>query len=146
MEIVWFVLIGICARWLAGQLTKGSGFGLQGDLVVGVIGALLGGFAFQLIGFHAYGLLAQLIVATVGSLIGPGTKAFSMTLGKSIAVAGASRVRFEIAFSNLFNIENLDVNPSSLNITSSAFSRVTGTQTVDQAGPRTIQFALRYNF
>jgi uncharacterized membrane protein YeaQ/YmgE (transglycosylase-associated protein family) len=69
MEIVWFVLIGICAGWLAGQLTKGSGFGLQGDLVVGVIGALLGGFAFKLIGFEAYGLLAQLIVATVGALL-----------------------------------------------------------------------------
>jgi hypothetical protein len=47
---------------------------------------------------------------------------------------------------NLFNIENLDVNPSSLSITSSTFSRVTGTQIVDQAGPRTIQFALRYPF
>jgi uncharacterized membrane protein YeaQ/YmgE (transglycosylase-associated protein family) len=69
MEIVWFVLIGISAGWLAGQLTKGSGFGLQGDLVVGVIGALVGGFTFRLIGFAADSMLAQLIVATVGSLI-----------------------------------------------------------------------------
>lgn len=43
------------------------------------------------------------------------------------------------------NIENLDT-PSSLNITSSTFGRVTGTQTVDQAGPRTVQFSLRYSF
>ena len=55
------------------------------------------------------------------------------------------RLRVEMAFSNLFNIENLDV-PGSLNITSSAFGRITGTQTVDQAGPRTIQFSLRYSF
>jgi uncharacterized membrane protein YeaQ/YmgE (transglycosylase-associated protein family) len=69
MEIVWFVLIGICAGWLAGKLTKGSGFGLAGDLIVGVIGALLGGFAFSLVGIAAYGLLGQLIVATVGAIL-----------------------------------------------------------------------------
>ena len=40
MEFVWFALIGICAGWLAGQITKGSGFGIVGDLIVGVIGAL----------------------------------------------------------------------------------------------------------
>jgi len=69
-----------------------------------------------------------------------------MTLGKRFMLAGRSYIRFETAFSNLFNVENLDVNPSSLNITSSTFSRVTATQTVDQAGPRTIQFSLRYSF
>ena len=69
MPFVWFALIGICAGWLAGQLTKGSGFGLIGDLVVGVIGALVGGFAFALVGIAAYGLLGQLIVATVGAII-----------------------------------------------------------------------------
>jgi uncharacterized membrane protein YeaQ/YmgE (transglycosylase-associated protein family) len=69
MEFVWFALIGICAGWLAGQITKGSGFGIVGDLIVGVIGALLGGFAFQLLGLAAYGLLGQLMVATVGAIL-----------------------------------------------------------------------------
>lgn len=69
MEFVWFALIGICAGWLAGQLTKGAGFGLIGDLIVGVIGALLGGFTFRLLGIAAYGLLGQLVVATVGAVI-----------------------------------------------------------------------------
>ena len=41
--------------------------------------------------------------------IGPGTRVFSMTIGKAFATGGASRVRVEMAFSNLFNIENLDV-------------------------------------
>ena len=50
MEFVWFLLIGLVAGWLAGQLTKGGGFGLVGDLVVGVIGALLGGFLFWPVG------------------------------------------------------------------------------------------------
>ena len=75
--------------------------------------------------------------AEVGTLIGPGTSTFSMTLGK-ITLRGSSHVRLEFAFSNLFNIENLDV-PSQMEVTSSAFGRITGTQTVDQAGPRTIQ-------
>lgn len=83
--------------------------------------------------------------AEVGSLVGPGTRVFSMTVGKSFTTAGSSRVRFEMAFSNLFNLENLDI-PSNMNITSSAFGRITGTQTVDQAGPRTVQFSLRYSF
>ncbi len=69
MEFVWFALIGICAGWLAGQITKGSGFGLVGDLIVGVIGAILGSFTFRLVGLAAYGLLGQLIVATVGAVI-----------------------------------------------------------------------------
>jgi uncharacterized membrane protein YeaQ/YmgE (transglycosylase-associated protein family) len=69
MEFVWFILIGMCAGWLAGQFMKGSGFGLLGNLIVGVIGALLGGFTFHLVGLAAYGLLGQLIVATVGAVL-----------------------------------------------------------------------------
>lgn len=80
--------------------------------------------------------------AGVGILQGPGTRVFSMTVGKTFSVARASRVRFEMAFANLFNIENWDV--PNTNITSSAFGRITASQSVDQAGPRTVQFSLRY--
>lgn len=69
MQLLWFVLIGIAAGWLAGQIMKGGSFGLVGDLVVGVIGALLGGFLFGALGIHAYGLLGSLITATVGAVI-----------------------------------------------------------------------------
>jgi hypothetical protein len=82
--------------------------------------------------------------AGVGILEGPGTRVFSMTLGKGLVTGGTTRVRVEVAFSNLFNIENLDV--PNMNVTSSAFGRITATQTVDQAGPRTIQFSVRYSF
>jgi hypothetical protein len=82
--------------------------------------------------------------AEVGSLVGPGTRVFSLTLGKSFDTGGSSRARFEVAFANLFNLENLDV--PNTNVTSSAFGRVTATQTVDQAGPRTVQVSLRYSF
>ncbi len=83
--------------------------------------------------------------AVPGTLIGPGTSVFSLTVGKAVALAGASRLRIELAFSNLFNLENLDV-PANMNITSSAFGRIVDTQTVDQAGPRTVQLSLRYVF
>jgi uncharacterized membrane protein YeaQ/YmgE (transglycosylase-associated protein family) len=69
MEIVWFLLIGLAAGWLAGQIMKGGGFGLVGDLIVGVIGALLGGFLFRVVGLSATGLLGQLVTATVGAIV-----------------------------------------------------------------------------
>ena len=69
MEFLWFILIGIAAGWLAGQIMKGGGYGLIGDLVVGVIGALLGGWLFGLAGFSAAGLIGQLAVATIGAIV-----------------------------------------------------------------------------
>ncbi len=70
MDFLWFILIGLAAGWLAGQLVKGGGFGLVGDIVVGVIGALLGGFLFSTFGVSTGGgLLGSLIVATIGAVV-----------------------------------------------------------------------------
>lgn len=69
MKFVWFILIGACAGWLAGQLTKGGGFGAAGNVIVGVIGAILGGLLFGLAGFTATNLLGELISATVGAIV-----------------------------------------------------------------------------
>lgn len=69
MSLLWFALIGLVAGWLAGQLTKGSGFGLVGDLIVGVIGALVGGLLFGLLGIAATSLLGSLVTATVGAIV-----------------------------------------------------------------------------
>ncbi len=68
-ELLWFIVIGILAGWLAGQITRGSGFGLLGDLIVGVLGSLLGGFLFGLLGIGAYGLIARLLMAVVGAVV-----------------------------------------------------------------------------
>ncbi|MBP9837149.1 MAG: GlsB/YeaQ/YmgE family stress response membrane protein [Proteobacteria bacterium] len=70
MDILWFILIGLCAGWLAGQLMKGGGFGTMGDIVVGVIGALIGGSLFAALGVSAGGgLVGSLVVATVGAMV-----------------------------------------------------------------------------
>ena len=47
MNIILFLLIGLVAGWLAGKIMKGKGFGLVGNLIVGVVGAFIGGFIFN---------------------------------------------------------------------------------------------------
>ncbi|WP_055075492.1 GlsB/YeaQ/YmgE family stress response membrane protein [Pseudanabaena sp. 'Roaring Creek'] len=70
MNFIWFILIGLAAGWLAGQMVRGGGFGLLGDIIVGVIGALLGGFLFSTFGVATGGgLLGSLIVATIGAVV-----------------------------------------------------------------------------
>jgi uncharacterized membrane protein YeaQ/YmgE (transglycosylase-associated protein family) len=67
MGILWFLLIGLVAGWLAGMVT-GGGFGLLGNLVIGVVGALLGGFVFSLLGISVGSLLGSLLMATAGAI------------------------------------------------------------------------------
>lgn len=69
MDFVWFILIGIAAGWLAGRIRSGAGFGLLWNLIVGVVGAVLGGLLFRVLGLAPTSLLGSLISATVGALI-----------------------------------------------------------------------------
>jgi uncharacterized membrane protein YeaQ/YmgE (transglycosylase-associated protein family) len=69
MDFIWFLLIGLSAGWLAGQLVKGGGFGIVGDIIVGVIGSLLGGYLFSVFGVSTgTGLLGSLVVSTIGAV------------------------------------------------------------------------------
>ncbi|MGH9424252.1 MAG: GlsB/YeaQ/YmgE family stress response membrane protein, partial [Thermoanaerobaculia bacterium] len=68
--LLWFLIIGAIAGWLAGLLMKGGGYGLLGDIIVGVIGAVLGGWLFGKLGIYpGGGLIGSLIVAFVGAVI-----------------------------------------------------------------------------
>ncbi len=70
MGLLWFLIIGLVAGWLAGMLVKGGGFGLIGDLVVGVVGAFLGGFLFGALGISGGGgFIGSLVVATIGAVV-----------------------------------------------------------------------------
>jgi len=69
MGIVMFLLIGLVAGFLAGKMMKGGGFGLIGNLVVGVVGAVVGGFTFGLLGFESTSMLGTLLTATAGAVI-----------------------------------------------------------------------------
>jgi uncharacterized membrane protein YeaQ/YmgE (transglycosylase-associated protein family) len=68
-HLIWFLLIGLAAGWLAGLVMKSGTRSLLGDLIIGVIGALLGGWLFSLIGIAAYGLIGSLITAFVGAVV-----------------------------------------------------------------------------
>ena len=63
------ILLGAFAGWLAGQIMRGKGFGILGNILVGIVGSLVGGFAFRLIQMNATGLVGELITATVGAVI-----------------------------------------------------------------------------
>jgi len=67
--MLWFLIIGLVAGWLAGLVSRGSGFGLWGDLITGVIGAFVGGFLFNLIGISTYGVIGSIVVSTIGAII-----------------------------------------------------------------------------
>jgi uncharacterized membrane protein YeaQ/YmgE (transglycosylase-associated protein family) len=69
MWLIWTILIGIIAGWLAGQIVKGRGMGVGIDLLVGVVGAVLGGWIFGLLGIIAFSLLGRLVMATVGAVV-----------------------------------------------------------------------------
>jgi len=69
--IAW-IIIGVIAGWLTGKLMKGSGFGFLMDMVVGLIGALIGGFISSHMGFGGvgqHGLIVSILIAVVGAVI-----------------------------------------------------------------------------
>ena len=67
--MIWFLLIGLIAGWLAGKVMRGGGFGIIGDMIVGVIGALIGGWLFGVLGIGVGGLIGAIITAFVGAVI-----------------------------------------------------------------------------
>ena len=70
MNFIWFLLIGAVAGWLAGQIMKGRGFGVLGNIILGCIGAMVGGYVFGLLGISSSeSLIGSLITALVGAVI-----------------------------------------------------------------------------
>jgi uncharacterized membrane protein YeaQ/YmgE (transglycosylase-associated protein family) len=58
VNILWFLLIGLLAGWLANQVVKGGSAGIVVNMIIGCIGAILGGFLFRLVGMASVGLMA----------------------------------------------------------------------------------------
>jgi len=69
MAILYFLLIGAISGWLAGQLWKGAGFGLIGNIIVGIIGGFFGGWLAGKFEIGGGGLLWQIIISAVGAWI-----------------------------------------------------------------------------
>ncbi|HOC55346.1 MAG TPA: GlsB/YeaQ/YmgE family stress response membrane protein [Verrucomicrobiota bacterium] len=69
-QLIAFLLIGGIAGWLAGLITKGSGFGILGNIVAGIIGALVGGWVFSMVGISVGGKwVGPILTATVGAVL-----------------------------------------------------------------------------
>lgn len=69
-SILIFLLIGAVAGWLAGLIVKGFGFGLIGNIVVGVLGAFIAGYVFPAVGLSlGAGIVGAIIHATIGAVI-----------------------------------------------------------------------------
>lgn len=64
-----FLVIGALAGWVSGVVLKGRGFGLAGNLIVGIFGAFLGGFGLGLLGISAHSTVGQFIFALLGSVV-----------------------------------------------------------------------------
>jgi uncharacterized membrane protein YeaQ/YmgE (transglycosylase-associated protein family) len=69
-SLIVIIFVGVVAGWLAGQIVAGGGFGLIGDLVVGVIGAFIGDWLLPQIGIHlGTGIISAIINATIGAVL-----------------------------------------------------------------------------
>ena len=69
MSILYFALVGLAAGWLAGKVMQSNTSSLVTDLIVGVIGAVLGGYLFGLLGLTAVGMIGDLVTALVGAIV-----------------------------------------------------------------------------
>jgi uncharacterized membrane protein YeaQ/YmgE (transglycosylase-associated protein family) len=69
MGILYWLIVGAVAGWLAGQVMKGKGFGLVGNILIGLVGAVVGGYVFDVLGLSASGTMGNIIVAFVGGVI-----------------------------------------------------------------------------
>lgn len=67
--LIWWIVVGLIAGFLAGKVMKGGGFGILMDIIIGIVGSILGGFLFGLIGISAGGLIGSIVVAFVGAVI-----------------------------------------------------------------------------
>jgi uncharacterized membrane protein YeaQ/YmgE (transglycosylase-associated protein family) len=69
-SILVIITVGLIAGWLAGQIAWGTGFGIIGDLLIGIVGAFIGNWLFAQLGIHiGTGIIAAIISATIGALI-----------------------------------------------------------------------------
>jgi uncharacterized membrane protein YeaQ/YmgE (transglycosylase-associated protein family) len=69
-SLLVIILVGLIAGWLAGQVMRGSGFGLIGDLIVGLLGALIGDWLLPRLNIHlGVGIVALIINALIGAIV-----------------------------------------------------------------------------
>ena len=67
--IIWWIVVGLIAGWAAGKIMKGGGYGVIADIVLGIVGAIVGGWVVSLAGFGEGGFIWTILVAILGAVI-----------------------------------------------------------------------------
>ena len=69
-SLIVILFVGLVAGWLAGKIVRGTGFGIIGDIVVGIAGAFIASWLFPRLGFHlGSGLVGEIIYSAIGAII-----------------------------------------------------------------------------
>jgi uncharacterized membrane protein YeaQ/YmgE (transglycosylase-associated protein family) len=69
-SLLIILFVGLVAGWLAGKIVRGTGFGIIGDIVIGVIGALIASLVFPRLGIHlGTGLVSEIVYSAIGAII-----------------------------------------------------------------------------
>lgn len=69
MHILWWIIVGLIAGWATGKIMKGSGYGPLMDIVIGIVGAVVGGFLMRFLGFAGHGGFIYTILVAIGGAI-----------------------------------------------------------------------------
>lgn len=69
MYIIWWIIVGLIAGWATGKIMHGHGYGVAMDIVIGIIGAVIGGWIMTMIGIAVVGVIGTILVAILGAII-----------------------------------------------------------------------------
>jgi uncharacterized membrane protein YeaQ/YmgE (transglycosylase-associated protein family) len=67
-NLIWWVVVGLIAGWAAGKIMKGGGYGAAMDIVLGIVGAVVGGWLMGMLGIQAGGFIGTIVVAIIGAV------------------------------------------------------------------------------
>ena len=69
-HLIVILFVGLVAGWLAGKIVRGAGFGIIGDIIIGIIGAFIASWLFPKLGIHiGSGLISEIIYSAIGAII-----------------------------------------------------------------------------
>jgi uncharacterized membrane protein YeaQ/YmgE (transglycosylase-associated protein family) len=69
MQILWWIIVGLVAGWATGKIMKGAGYGVLMDIVIGIAGAIIGGFLMRTLGFVGQGGMIYTILVAIGGAV-----------------------------------------------------------------------------
>jgi uncharacterized membrane protein YeaQ/YmgE (transglycosylase-associated protein family) len=68
-NLIWWIVVGLIAGWAAGKIMKGGGYGVAMDIVLGIVGAVVGGWLMGVFGIQAGGFIGTILVAILGAVV-----------------------------------------------------------------------------